>query len=181
MTLPADARIVIGGGGPAGCPAACQPTKLGITDMLLLEQGRLTCGTTPWHAAGLAGQMRHNPNMTAMSRCGIELYASLEAETGLATGCKACGSVNVARMSERMMVQRKQGALARLWPRVSGDLAARGRRSVAADGHRRPAGRTVDPRRRQGQSGAPDGLAGQGRRAARREDRARRGGHRHHR
>ena len=64
--------------------------------MLLLEQGRLTCGTT-WHAAGLVGQMRPNRNMTRMSKYGIELYATLEAETGLATGWKQCGSVNVAR------------------------------------------------------------------------------------
>ena len=49
--------------------------------MLLLEQGKLTSGTT-WHAAGLVGQMRPNRNMTAMSKYGIELYATLEAETG---------------------------------------------------------------------------------------------------
>ena len=65
-------------------------------DVLLLEQGRLTCGTT-WHAAGLVGQTRANRNATRMSRYGIELYASLEAETGLATGWKQCGSVNVAQ------------------------------------------------------------------------------------
>ena len=64
--------------------------------MLLLEQGKLTSGTT-WHAAGLVGQMRPNRNMTRMSKYGIELYATLEAETGLATGWKQCGSVNVAR------------------------------------------------------------------------------------
>ena len=69
--------------------------------MLLLEQGKLTCGTT-WHAAGLVGQMRPNRNMTRMSKYGIELYATLEAETGLATGWKQCGSVNVARTPERM-------------------------------------------------------------------------------
>jgi 4-methylaminobutanoate oxidase (formaldehyde-forming) len=77
-----------------------------------LEQGKLTSGTT-WHAAGLVGQMRPNRNMTSMSKYGIELYSSLEAETGLATGWKQCGSVNVARTPERMKVLRKQIALAR--------------------------------------------------------------------
>jgi 4-methylaminobutanoate oxidase (formaldehyde-forming) len=48
-----------------------------------------------------------------MSRYGIELYARLEAETGLATGWKQCGSVNVAKTRERMLVLRKQAALAR--------------------------------------------------------------------
>ncbi|HWH82702.1 MAG TPA: FAD-dependent oxidoreductase [Burkholderiaceae bacterium] len=111
-TLPTQARIVIVGGGIAGCSTAYHLAKLGERDVLLLEQGRLTCGTT-WHAAGLVGQMRPNRHMTQMSRYGIELYASLEQETGLATGWKACGSVNVAASAERMQVYLKQAALAR--------------------------------------------------------------------
>ncbi|HCX34325.1 MAG TPA: FAD-dependent oxidoreductase [Rhodocyclaceae bacterium] len=129
MSLPTHARVVIVGGGIAGCSAAYHLTKLGIADVLLLEQGRLTCGTT-WHAAGLVGQMRPNRSMTRMSKYGIELYATLEAETGLATGWKACGSVNVARTPERMQVLRRQVALARsfdvevqlITPREAGDL-----------------------------------------------------------
>src|SRR4051794_5213211 len=112
MALPSQARIVVVGGGIAGCSTAYHLAKAGERDVLLLEQGRLTCGTT-WHAAGLVGQMRPNRTMTAMSRYGIELYASLEAETGLATGWKACGSVNVARTPERWQVLKKQAALAR--------------------------------------------------------------------
>jgi 4-methylaminobutanoate oxidase (formaldehyde-forming) len=109
---PAQARVVIVGGGIAGCSTAYHLTRLGITDVLLLEQGRLTSGTT-WHAAGLVGQMRPNRSMTRMSRYGIELYQSLEAETGLATGWKTCGSVNVAATAERWQVFQKQAALAR--------------------------------------------------------------------
>ncbi len=111
-TLPTHARIVIVGGGIAGCSTAYHLSRLGQTDVLLLEQGQLTCGTT-WHAAGLIGQMRPNRNMTQMSKYGIELYSTLEAETGLATGWKQCGSVNVAATPERMKVLRKQAALAR--------------------------------------------------------------------
>ena len=74
--------------------------------------------------------MRPNRNMTRMSKYGIELYATLEAETGLATGWKQCGSVNVARTPERWMVLKKQAALARsfgvevqlITPREAGDL-----------------------------------------------------------
>ena len=112
VQLPAQARVVIIGGGIAGCSLAYHLTKLGWTDVVLLEQAALTSGTT-WHAAGLIGQMRPNRNMTRMSRYGIELYASLEAETGLATGWKQCGSVNVARTPERMIAYRRQVALAR--------------------------------------------------------------------
>jgi 4-methylaminobutanoate oxidase (formaldehyde-forming) len=112
MSLPSHAEIVIVGGGIAGCSTAYHLAKLGKRDVLLLEQGKLTCGTT-WHAAGLIGQMRPNRNMTRMSKYGIELYSTLEAETGLATGWKQCGSLNVASTPERMKVLRKQVALAK--------------------------------------------------------------------
>ena len=129
MSLPTQARVVIVGGGIAGCSTAYHLALQGERDVLLLEQGRLTCGTT-WHAAGLVGQMRPNRNMTRMSKYGIELYSTLEAETGLATGWKACGSVNVARTPERWMVLQKQAALARsfgvevqlITPQEAGDL-----------------------------------------------------------
>ena len=111
MTLPTHAEVVIVGGGIVGCSVAYHLAKLGKTDVLLLEQGKLTSGTT-WHAAGLVGQMRPNRNMTQMSKYGIELYASLELETGLATGWKQCGSVNVASTPERLKVLRKQVAMA---------------------------------------------------------------------
>ena len=112
MSFPSQARIVVVGGGIAGCSTAYHLAALGEKDVLVVEQGRLTCGTT-WHAAGLVGQMRPNRTMTRMSKYGIELYATLEAETGLATGWKQCGSVNVAKTRERMMTLRRQLALAR--------------------------------------------------------------------
>jgi glycine/D-amino acid oxidase-like deaminating enzyme/glycine cleavage system aminomethyltransferase T len=107
-----SAEIVIVGGGIAGVSVAYHLAKLGKKDVLLLEQGSLTCGTT-WHAAGLVGQMRPNRSMTRMSQYGIGLYASLESETGLATGWKQCGSVNVARTPERWIVYQRQAAMAR--------------------------------------------------------------------
>ena len=112
MALPTHVQTLIVGGGIAGCSTAYHLTQLGRSDVLLLEQGRLTSGTT-WHAAGLVGQMRPNRSMTGMSRYGIELYSRLEAETGLATGWKQCGSLNVARTPERMQLPHKQAALAR--------------------------------------------------------------------
>jgi len=107
-----NAEIVIVGGGIVGASVAYHLAKLGRRDVVLLEQGRLTCGTT-WHAAGLVGQMRPNRSMTRMSQYGIELYSTLEQETGLATGWKQCGSVNVARTPERWIVFQRQAAMAR--------------------------------------------------------------------
>lgn len=100
------------GGGIAGASTAYQLTKLGVADVVLLEQGQLTCGTT-WHAAGLVGQLRATRNATRMSRYGIELYATLEGETGLATGWKQCGSLNVAKTPERLKLLKRQMARAK--------------------------------------------------------------------
>jgi 4-methylaminobutanoate oxidase (formaldehyde-forming) len=111
MLPPSHAQAIIVGGGIAGASTAYHLTKLGMTDIVLLEQGRLTCGTT-WHAAGLVGQMRATSNATRMSRYGIDLYSSLERETGLATGWKQCGSVNVAKTTARMQLMRRQMARA---------------------------------------------------------------------
>src|SRR5204862_7735853 len=110
--LPSVGRVGIAGGGIPGLSTAYHLARLGITGVVLLEQGRLTCGTT-WHAAGLVGQTRATRNATRMSRYGIELYASLEQETGLATGWKQCGSLNVAKSRERLTLMKRQMARAR--------------------------------------------------------------------
>src|SRR5512136_3246621 len=111
-SLPTHARVVIVGGGIAGASTLYHLAKHGIADAVLLEQGRLTCGTT-WHAAGLVGQTRATRNATRMSRYGIDLYSSLERETGLATGWKQCGSLNVASTPERLVSMQRQMARAK--------------------------------------------------------------------
>lgn len=72
--LPSKATVVIVGGGIIGCSIAYHLTKLGVHDVLLLESGQLTCGTT-WHAAGLIGQLRPTRAETEMSGVyGAKLY-----------------------------------------------------------------------------------------------------------
>ena len=110
--LPTHARVVVVGGGIAGVSTAYHLAKAGVKDVVLLEQGKLTCGTT-WHAAGLVGQTRATRNATRMSRYGIDLYSSLEKETGLATGWKQCGSLNVAKTPERLTLVKRQMARAK--------------------------------------------------------------------
>ena len=110
--FPTQARIVIVGGGIIGCSVAYHLTKLGWSDVVLLEQGQLSGGTT-WQAAGLVGQLRSHSNMTSLIRYSTHLYSELEAETGLATGWKNCGSLSVARTTDRMAVFKRTAASAR--------------------------------------------------------------------
>ena len=113
-SVPAAAQIVIIGGGIMGCSVAYHLARLGCTDVVLLEQGRLTCGTT-WHAAGLVGQLRTHESMTRLIRYSTDLYARLEAETGLGTGWKQCGSLAVARTADRLIQLRRTAAVARAY------------------------------------------------------------------
>ncbi len=110
--LPQQAQAVIIGGGVVGCSVAYHLTKLGWTDVVLLERKQLTCGTT-WHAAGLIAQLRATQNMTRLAKYSQELYFSLEDETGVATGIKRNGSITVALTEERMEELRRSAAMAR--------------------------------------------------------------------
>ena len=94
-----------------GASVAYHLTQLGWRDVVLLEQGSLSGGTT-WHAAGLIGQLRSSSNFTRLIRYSAELYSRLEAETGQATGWKRCGSVSVARTAERMIQLKRNAAMA---------------------------------------------------------------------
>src|SRR6478735_1648209 len=108
-SLPDRAQIVIVGGGVIGTSVAYHLTKLGRTDVVLLEQGQLSCGTT-WHAAGLVGQLRASESGTRLVQYSTQLYAELEAETGLTAGYKQCGGVTVARSEDRMVQLRRTAA-----------------------------------------------------------------------
>ena len=111
-TVPTHARVVIIGGGVIGCSVAYHLTKLGWKDVVLLERKQLTSGTT-WHAAGLIAQLRATANMTRLAKYSQELYGSLEAETGVATGFKRVGSITAALTDERREEIYRLAAMAR--------------------------------------------------------------------
>lgn len=110
-TLPQRAQVVIVGGGVIGTSVAYHLTRLGMTDVLLLEQGQLSSGTT-WHAAGLVGQLRASESGTRLVQYSTQLYTDLEDEVGLSTGFKRCGGVTVARTEDRMTQLRRTAATA---------------------------------------------------------------------
>jgi 4-methylaminobutanoate oxidase (formaldehyde-forming) len=98
---PARARVVVIGGGVAGSSVAYHLTKLGVTDVVVLERTRLTGGTT-WHAAGLVAQVRGTHALTDLSCLNAGLYESLPAETGVETGLRRVGALTVARTHGRL-------------------------------------------------------------------------------
>jgi len=110
--VPAQARVVVIGGGIAGCSVAYHLAKLGWRDVVLLERRELSCGTT-WHAAGLVGQLRATHNLTRLAKYGADLYEGLEAETGQATGFRRPGSISLARNAERMHELKRLASMAR--------------------------------------------------------------------
>lgn len=111
VPLPDRARVVIVGGGVIGASVAYHLTRLGWGDVVLLEQGELSCGTT-WHAAGLVGLLRASESGTRLVQYSTELYARLEDETGLSSGYKQCGGLIVARTEDRMTQLRRTAATA---------------------------------------------------------------------
>lgn len=100
MTLPTHAQIVVIGGGIIGCSTAYHLARDHKADVILLEQGSLTSGST-WHAAGLVGQLRSSASITRVLKYSVDLYKGLEAETGLATGWKMTGCLRLATNQDR--------------------------------------------------------------------------------
>jgi dimethylglycine dehydrogenase len=99
--LDGRARVVIIGGGIGGCSLAYHLAQLGETDVMLLEKGELTSGST-WHAAGLCTQFNASRILTKLLMYSIELYRGLEAATGRPVDFRAVGSVRLASTADRM-------------------------------------------------------------------------------
>ncbi len=110
--LPSSAKIVIAGGGIVGASVAYHLGAMGLTDVLLVERGKLTSGST-WHAAGLVGQLRSSANITQLLGYSVALYERLEAETGQATGWKRNGGLRLACNKERWTEVKRQATTAR--------------------------------------------------------------------
>ncbi len=112
--FPNHASVVVIGGGVMGCSTLYHLAKMGVTDAVLVERNELTSGTT-WHSAAQVRALRSTKNMTGLIRYSIDLYQSLEAETGQATGWIQKGSLSIATTPERMVHIRRQEALAHLF------------------------------------------------------------------
>lgn len=110
--LASHAEIVVIGGGIIGCSTAYHLAKEHKSDVILLERGKLTCGST-FHAAGLVGQLRSSASITQLLKYSVGLYETLEQETGLATGWKQNGGLRLANNEERWTEIKRQATTAR--------------------------------------------------------------------
>ena len=92
-------KIAIIGGGILGVSLLYHLTKEGWKDLVLIEKGELTSGST-WHAAGQCPHMVGSYNLAKVHLHSTNLYKSLEKETGQATGWHGCGSLRLAYKQE---------------------------------------------------------------------------------
>jgi len=151
--LPSHARFVVVGGGIVGCSTAYHLARRKLGEVLVLERHSLTSGST-FHAAGLVGQLRTSASITRLLGDSVEIYETLERETGQATGWKQCGGLRLACNDARMTELRRQATTARsfglemhllsprealeLWPLMEiGDLV--GAAFLPTDGSASPA------------------------------------------
>jgi glycine cleavage system aminomethyltransferase T/glycine/D-amino acid oxidase-like deaminating enzyme len=112
--LPTSARAVIVGGGVVGASLAYHLGQLGWHDVVLLEQGKIGCGTT-WHAAGMVGQLRTSNSLTKINKYSVELYRHLQEELGHDIGWLQVGSLIVGTCEERMSQLRRTAAMAEVF------------------------------------------------------------------
>lgn len=106
------AQVVIIGGGIAGCSIAYHLAQLGWTDVVLLDKGALTSGST-WHAAGVVTHFHTSPALMRMRKYSIDLYRRLQAEAGRHIGWNEVGSLRVASSPDQFKFLQRQVGMAK--------------------------------------------------------------------
>jgi len=162
MPLPTHTQIVIIGGGIAGCSIAYHLAQLGQTDVVLLDKGELTSGST-WHAAGLLTHFHTSPALMRMRKYSIDLYRQLQIEAGHPIGWNEVGSLRLASSPDQFKFLQRQVGMAkaiglndgiispaealRLFPHMT-DESLYGAIYLPNDGHVDPNGVTMELARR---------------------------------
>ena len=178
--MTAHARVVIVGGGIAGCSIAYHLAERGWTDVALLDKGELTSGST-WHAAGMVTHFHTSPTLMRMRQYSIALYRRLQGEPGAAQHWHEVGSLRVASSADQMRFLERQVGMARaigldvdtvspaearrLFPLMSGE-ALHGAMYLPGDGYIDPSGGTTELAARARRLGAVTGVLTDGGRVA---------------
>ena len=98
--MKSQAQVVVIGGGVVGASVLYHLTKLGWTDVMLLERSELTSGST-WHAAGGMHTINGDPNVAKLQQYTIELYREIEEASGQDIGLHMTGGIMLAATKER--------------------------------------------------------------------------------
>ncbi len=156
------ARVVVIGGGIAGCSVAYHLARKGWTDVVLVDKGALTSGST-WHAAGLVTHFHTSPTLMRMRQYSIGLYRQLQAEPEAVRHWHEVGSLRVASTRDQLLFLERQVGMAkaigldvgtispaeslRIFPLMSGD-SVHGAMYLPGDGWLDPSGATMELARR---------------------------------
>jgi glycine cleavage system aminomethyltransferase T/glycine/D-amino acid oxidase-like deaminating enzyme len=154
----AEARVVIVGGGIAGCSVAYHLAQKGWRDVVLVDKGELTSGTT-WHAAGMVTHFHTSPTLMRMRQYSIGLYRHVQAEPGATQHWHQVGSLRVASSREQLRFLQRQVGMAkaigldvdtisasealRIFPLMSGENL-HGAMYLPGDGWLDPSGATME-------------------------------------
>ena len=111
--LPHEAKVVVIGGGIAGCSAAYHLANNGW-DTVLIERDVLTSGTT-WHAAGMVTQLGTTPQITKIRKNSVKFYNELKNITGLDTSFRQTGTINIATTKSRHQEFMRQKTMSKLF------------------------------------------------------------------
>lgn len=99
--MKSQARVAVIGGGVVGASVLYHLTRLGWTDVVLIERSELTSGST-WHAAGGFHTLNADTNMAALQGYTIRLYKELEEISGQTCGLHHVGGLTLAETPERL-------------------------------------------------------------------------------
>ncbi|MCP4422178.1 MAG: FAD-binding oxidoreductase, partial [Chloroflexi bacterium] len=102
-----QARVVVIGGGITGCSIAFHLAEMGWTDVVLVEKGELTSGTT-FHSVGLVSQFRTSPAQMQLMNYSIKFFNKLKAEVGGSLGWHQVGSLRLGTSPDQFKSLQRQ-------------------------------------------------------------------------
>merc|ERR1711939_820895 len=112
MGMKSKTKVVVVGGGVVGVSALYHLAKKGLSDVVLVERKELTSGST-WHAAGLLPLFNMSYSVGQLHKYAVNLYKTLEEETGKNVGFSVVSNIRLASTKDRMDEYHQYAGVAR--------------------------------------------------------------------